>query len=211
MTFPLDRRDALKLAAGACLGGFARASAAEPTSAGLVEGHPEAAKAGNAILAAGGNAVDAAVAAALVTAVVSPNNCGPGGYGGHLVVASPDGKVTAIDFNSAAPAAATPDMFPLAANGRVQGEINFYGWKASGVPGTLAGLQLALDRFGTKKLGDVAGPAIKFARDGFTAAPGLANTIRAARGRLGKDPASAALYLANREPPAAGTTLKNPD
>src|SRR5262245_6600128 len=211
MTFPIGRRDALKLAAGVCVGAFAKASAAEPTTAGLVEGHPEAAKAGAAILATGGNAVDAAVAGALVTAVAAPHLCGPGGYGGHFVVATPDGKVTAIDFNSAAPAAATADMFPLQANGRVQGEINFYGWKASGVPGTLAGLQLALDRFGTKALGTVAEPAINLARDGFTVIPGMANAIRAARVRLGKDPGSAALYLANGEPPAANSRANNPD
>lgn len=211
MTFPINRRDALKIAAGVCVGGFARASAAEPTTAGLVEGHPEAAGAGATILAGGGNAVDAAVAGALVTAVAAPHLCGPGGYGGHLVVATPEGKVTAIDFNSAAPAAATPDMFPLQANGRVQGEINFYGWKASGVPGTLAGLQLALDRFGTKKLGTVAEPAIKLARDGFTVIPGMANAVRAARARLTKDPGSAALYLANGEPPAANSRATNPD
>jgi gamma-glutamyltranspeptidase / glutathione hydrolase len=211
MAISLDRRDALKLAAGVCLGGFARASAAEPTAAGLVEGHPEAAKAGAAILAAGGNAVDAAVAGALVTAVVTPHLCGPGGYGGHLVVATPEGKVTAIDFNSAAPAAATPDMFPLQANGRVQGEINFYGWKASGVPGTLAGLQRALDRFGTKRLGTVAEPAIQFARDGFVVPTGMSNAIRAARARLSNDPGSAALYLPNGEPPAANSRATNPD
>src|SRR5262245_3190454 len=211
MTFPIGRRDALKLAAGVCVGAFAKASAAEPTTAGLVEGHPEAAKAGATILAAGGNAIDAAVAGALVTAVVAPHLCGPGGYGGHIVVATPDGNVTAIDFNSAAPAGATPDMFPLQANGRVQGEINFYGWKASGVPGTLAGLQLALDRFGTKALGTVAEPAINLARDGFTVIPGMANAIRAARVRLGKDPGSAALYLANGEPPAANSRANNPD
>jgi gamma-glutamyltranspeptidase/glutathione hydrolase len=211
MTIQLDRRDALKLAAGICVGGLARARAAEANKAGLVEGHPEAAKAGAAILASGGNAVDAAVAGALVTSVITPHLCGPGGYGGHLVVASPDGNVTAIDFNTAAPTAATPDMFPLQPNGRVQGEINFYGWKASGVPGTLAGLQLALDRFGTKKFGTVAEPAIKLARDGFTVIPGMANALRAARARLTKDPGSAALYLAAGEPPAANSRTTNPD
>jgi gamma-glutamyltranspeptidase/glutathione hydrolase len=211
MTFQLDRRDALKLAAGVCAGGFARSTAAEPTTAGLVEGHPEAAKAGAGILAARGNAVDAAVAGALVTAVVAPHLCGPGGYGGHLVVATPEGKVTAIDFNSAAPAAATPDMFPLAANGQVQGAINFYGWKASGVPGTLAGLQMALDRFGTKKLGSVAEPAIRFARDGFAVPTGMASAIRGSRVRLANDPGSAALYLVNAQPPAANSQTRNPD
>src|SRR4029078_12172376 len=127
------------------------------------------------------------------------------------VVASPDGKVTAIDFNSAAPAAATPDMFPLTPHGGVKGQINFYGWKPSGVPGTLAGLQLALDRFGTKKLGTVAEPAIRCARDGFAVPTGMATALRAPRARAAKDPGSAALYLVNGEPPTANSRTANPD
>src|SRR5436305_325181 len=78
---------------------------------GLVTGQAEGAEAGNAVLAAGGNAVDAAVAAALVAGVVALSSTGIGGYGGHLALAKPDGTVAGIDFNSAAPAAARPDMF----------------------------------------------------------------------------------------------------
>src|SRR5262245_14589461 len=78
---------------------------------GLVVGHPEAAAAGNAVLADGGNAVDAVVTAALVAGVVALPSTGLGGYGGHLVLARPDGKTFAIDFNGTAPAAAKADMF----------------------------------------------------------------------------------------------------
>src|SRR5262245_2821834 len=70
---------------------------------GLVVGQLEGAEAGNAVLAAGGNAIDAIVTAALVAGVVALHSTGIGGYGGHLVLARPDGKVFAIDFNSAAP------------------------------------------------------------------------------------------------------------
>ena len=76
------------------------------------------------ILASGGNAMDAAVAAALVGCVVNVSKCGIGGYGGHLVVGLPDGTAAAIDFNSTAPAAARADMFPLDKNGSVKGHIH---------------------------------------------------------------------------------------
>src|SRR5262245_20965492 len=156
-----DRRTAMMLAAGVCLGGGRLRAAADERASraagGRVEGHPEGAKAGEAVLAAGGNAVDAAVTAALVAGVVSPQNCGVGGYGGHMVVATADGRtVVGIDFNSAAPAAARPDMFPLDAGGKVRDQANMYGWRAAGVPGTLAGLQHALDRYGTRKFAAVA-------------------------------------------------------
>src|SRR5262245_12007401 len=111
---------------------------------GVVIGHPEAAEAGNAMLAAGGNAVDAVVTAALVAGVVALPSTGIGGYGGHLVLARPDGKTFAIDFNGTAPAAAKPDMFAADEKGAVKDRANAHGWRAAGVPGVLAGLQLAL-------------------------------------------------------------------
>ncbi len=159
----------------------------------------------------GGNAVDAAVAAALVAGVVAVSQCGIGGYGGHLVVGLPDGKVSSIDFNSAAPAAARPDMFPLDAAGRVQGGVNSHGWLAAGVPGTLAGLQRALDRFGSRPLDKLIEPAIRFARDGFPIAPPFANSIARAAGQFRRDPGSARLFLSGGEPPAAGSRFRNPD
>ncbi|HEX6986987.1 MAG TPA: gamma-glutamyltransferase, partial [Planctomycetaceae bacterium] len=109
------RRDALALTAGAFVGlgaGFARGAETAP-SAGRVEGWPEAAAAGEAVLAAGGNAAEAVVTAALVAGVVAPQMCGPGGYGGHAVRARRDGTAAAIDFNSTAPAAFREDVFPL--------------------------------------------------------------------------------------------------
>src|SRR5579859_2672838 len=134
MTRQPHRRDVLR-SLGA---GLLCAAAGEPAPArGCVAGHAEGAQAGMRILAGGGNAVDAAVAAALVAGVVSPQMCGPGGYGGHLIIARPDGRVVAIDFNSAAPRSARPDMFPLDDAGEVRGQVNKYGWLASGVPGTL--------------------------------------------------------------------------
>lgn len=208
----LDRREALKAAAGLIFAGpLTRLVAADPMT-GRVEGHVEGAKAGMNILAAGGNAVDAAVAAAFVAAVVAPYHCGPGGYGGSMMIATGDGKTVAgIDFNTTAPAAARPDMFARGAGGPGKDPASVYGWKAVGVPGTLAGFQHALDRFGTKKLAEVAAPAIQYARDGFPVTNLLTNSIRSNLKRLAADPGSAKLLLPGGEPPKVGSTFQNPE
>src|SRR5437588_8067904 len=102
-------------------------------------------------------------------------------------------------------------MFHADEAGTVKDRINAVGWLASGVPGVLAGLQLALDTFGTKKFPDVVKPAVKFARDGFLLRAPLAASIKGAAARLAKDPGSAKLYLPTGQPPAAGSTFRNPD
>src|SRR5262245_40684380 len=138
------RREALKLAAFGLAGAVVADEPERPK--GGVEGQPAAAEVGRKVLADGGNAVDAIVAAALAAGVAAPQMCGPGGYGGHMTLALDNGQtITAIDFNSAAPAAATEDMFAPGADGKVKDNVNFVGWLAAGVPGILAGLQLALD------------------------------------------------------------------
>jgi gamma-glutamyltranspeptidase/glutathione hydrolase len=163
-----NRRAFLGVAGGAIAGLAARHAFAgrRRRAAGLVVCRREAAEAGMQLLASGGNAVDAAVAAALVGCVVKVSKCGIGGYGGHMMIALPDGTATAIDFNSAAPAAARPDMFPLNNDGSVAGNINEFGWLAAGVPGTLAGMQLALGKYGTAPWRRILQPAIRWARDG---------------------------------------------
>src|SRR5207249_421066 len=102
--------------------------------------------------------------------------------------------------------------FPLDEKGEVKGRINFYGWLAVGVPGTLAGLQLALDRYGTRPFSELVKPAIELAQNGFVLNPVFANTLRLGSARFRKDPGSAKLYLkSNGEPFKAGETLPNPD
>ena len=204
-----DRRKFLT-AAGALLAAPHILRAAEERK-GLVVGQVEGAEAGDALLAAGGNAVDAVVTAALVAGVVALPSTGIGGYGGHAVVAKPDGKVFAIDFNGTAPAAAKADMFGADEKGVVKDRANTYGWLASGVPGVLAGLQLALDKFGTKGFAAVAKPAIAFAREGFALKKNVATAVKAHAARLAKDAGSAKLYLKNGEPLAEGETFRNPD
>jgi gamma-glutamyltranspeptidase/glutathione hydrolase len=208
-----DRRAFLAHSAGLLSAGLLprSARAADAPTKGLVTGQPEGAEAGKAVLAAGGNAVDAVVAAALVAGVVSVQNTGIAGYGGHLVLAKPDGKTFAIDFNTTAPAALKPDTFTVDEKGNVKDRANTFGWLAVGVPGVLAGLQRALDTFGTKSFAELVKPAIRFAKEGFPITKGLASAVRGAKDRLAKDPGSAKLFFAKGEPLAEGATYKNPD
>jgi gamma-glutamyltranspeptidase/glutathione hydrolase len=212
-----DRREVLRMASGALVGGVLAVSgqADEPPpekGKGRVVGQPQAAKIGEEVLAAGGNAVDAAVAAALTAGVVAVHACGIGGYGGHMVIALAGGKkVTAIDFNSTAPAATREDLFPLTEKGEVKDNVNLHGWLAAGVPGTLAGMQLALDRYGTLPFRKVVQPAIRYARDGFEVIAGFASATKAARAQLLKDAGSARLLLNKGEPLQKGESFRNPD
>ncbi len=133
-----------------------------------------AAEAGSAVLARGGNAVDAAVTTCFVAAVVEPWMNGIGG-GGYMVIHRP-GQTSAdvISYPMHAPAGATEDMFPLGGNA-----AGFFGWpsvidnanvaghRSVGVPGTISGLALALERFGTISLAEAMAPAIAFAERGF--------------------------------------------
>lgn len=134
---------------------------------GAVVGDVEAAKIGEKILRDGGNAIDAAVASAFSAGITSPSKCGLGGYGGHAIIALTNGKITAIDFNSAAPQAARADMFPLNGNGKVKNNLNMVGWLAAAVPGTAAGLGLALERHGTLSLREILSPTIDLCEKGM--------------------------------------------
>lgn len=146
--------------------GFARGETSADAS-GAVVGNVVAAKVGEKILRDGGNAIDAAVGAAFAACIAMPGSCGIGGYGGHAVIGLAGGKkITSIDFNSIAPAAARADMYPLDETGRAKGGVNIHGWLAAGVPGTVAGLQLALERYGTRSLRDILAPAIQLCEEG---------------------------------------------
>src|SRR4029434_8454209 len=119
---------------------------------GAIIGEPVGATHGEKVLADGGNAVDAIVTAALISAVVSPHNCGIGGYGGHMTLALDGGKqVVSIDFNTTAPAAMTAETF-IDSSGDLRTDAHDHGWLGAGVPGTLAGLQLGLGKIGTALL-----------------------------------------------------------
>jgi gamma-glutamyltranspeptidase/glutathione hydrolase len=179
---------------------------------GSISGEPTAEKVGAQVLADGGNAVDAIVAAALTATVASPHNTGIGGYGGHMTIALASGKkVISIDFNSAAPSAARADMFALDEKGNVRDRANEFGWLASGVPGILAGMQLALDRYGTRSFRESATPAMELARDGFKLGTGVAAGIQRCVPQFRTDEGSRKLFFKNDASLVAGETFRNPD
>lgn len=179
---------------------------------GAVIGEENGAKVGERILAEGGNAIDAAVATALMGCVATPSRCGVGGYGGHMTIALKGAKkVTSIDYNTMAPAAMRADMYPLDENGHVQGRKNFYGWLAAGVPGTLAGLELALKRYGTRSFRELVQPAIEAAENGVPVADYFQRAIRSALPRFQNDPGSSKVYLKDGQPPAVGERLRYPE
>jgi gamma-glutamyltranspeptidase/glutathione hydrolase len=163
------------------------------------------------MLRSGGNVADAIVTAALTAAVAAPHQTGLGGYGGHAVLALEGGRrVVAVDFNSMAPAAARPDMFPLDAQGEVVGQRNMYGYLAAGVPGIPAGLGLILSRFGTRPLREVLRRPIALAEEGFPLGAAAAS-LRASARRLAADPPSRALYFRQGQPLAAADRFRNPE
>jgi gamma-glutamyltranspeptidase/glutathione hydrolase len=134
--------------------------------------NPTSAEAGLEMLRAGGNAFDAMVAAAFALCVVTPASTGIGGYGGGLVAHAVNRRaVVAVDFTSAAPAAARADMFPVEEDGAggftVPGAVNAFGARSIGVPGVVAGLAYTLERYGTLPLTTVLRPSIAAALDGF--------------------------------------------
>lgn len=174
---------------------------------GYVVGEPTAERVGAKVLEEGGNAVDAIVAAALVAAVAAPDQTGIGGYGTSAIFALEGGKrIIALDGNSTAPAAMRADTFEPGPDGKVPGNVNDTGWLAAGVPGLLAGLHLALQRFGTRSFRELVQPAIRVAREGYRW-PATINIQPA----LARDPGSHKLYFRDGKPLAAGEIFKNPE
>src|SRR5215470_11385593 len=139
--------------------------------------HPVGARVGARVLERGGNAVDAAVATAFAMTVVEPFMSTIAGSGTMLVHSARRGETVALDFNGCAPMRAHASMFRttsgisrgLFAWPNVEGAANERGWLATAVPGSVAGLALALERYGTLELSDAIQPAIELARGGFIA------------------------------------------
>jgi gamma-glutamyltranspeptidase/glutathione hydrolase len=166
----------------------------------IATGHALATEAGAKVLGDGGNAVDAAVAAALTLGVVDGNNSGLGG-GCLILVRSSDGRITAIDGREMAPAAATKDMFVR--DGVAIPGASQTGPLAVGVPGALAAYQLAIERCGTMKLDRLLEPGIDKAANGFPIGHGLAAAIDSTASDLRKFAGSKAIFLNS-----AGAPLK---
>jgi gamma-glutamyltranspeptidase/glutathione hydrolase len=150
-----------------------------------------AAKVGADVMARGGNAVDAAVATGFAMAVTYPRAGNIGGGGFMVIHSAVTGEDVTIDYRETAPAAATRDMF-LGSDGQPDIAKSRDSALGIGVPGTVAGLALALEKYGSGKftLSDTLQPAIALARDGFVLADDLADTLPDWRRRLSRWPTS---------------------
>lgn len=188
--------------AGLLVAGAANAAsrpAVEGEHAMIVSEQHYATQAGLQVLREGGNAVDAAVAVGYALAVTHPC-CGNIGGGGFMLIHMADGTEKFIDFRETAPAAATPDMY-LDTSGNPVREASIRGWKASGVPGTVAGFELAEQSFGKLGRQKVMAPAVKLARDGYVLSRGDTDILDYVKGRLAADPSAAKIFL---KPDGAG-------
>jgi gamma-glutamyltranspeptidase / glutathione hydrolase len=155
-----------------------------------------ASRVGLDILKRGGNAVDAAVAVGFALAVTLPRAGNLGGGGFMLIHRADLGRTVAIDYREAAPAATTKDVF-LDANGKADPFRSRYSGLAIGVPGTVAGFELAWRKYGSGRFSfaDLIAPAIALARQGLTVDNGLADSLPLAAAALARHPSSAHIYL----------------
>ncbi|MEM8552670.1 MAG: gamma-glutamyltransferase [Pseudomonadota bacterium] len=179
----------------------------------VVSQEAEASRVGREILRAGGNAVDAAVATAFALAVTLPRAGNIGGGGFMVIHLAETGQNIAIDYRETAPAAADRDMF-LDEDGNADPQKSRSSGLAVGVPGTVAGLALAHERYGSGNftLAELIAPAIALARDGFVVSPALASILEVPRlkERLTAHGEASEMFYPGGSAPAAGDTLKLP-
>jgi len=168
---------------------------------------PLAADVGLAVLTNGGNAVDAAVAVGFALAVTH-SSAGNLGGGGFMLVRLADGTTTFLDFRECAPQKATRDMY-LGPDGEPTRD-SIYGWRSSGVPGSVSGFWEAHKKFGSKPWADLLAPAIKLARDGFVVSGPVAASLQSAQ-ELKQDPESKRIFLRNGDYYKPGETFSQPE
>ena len=169
-----------------------------------------ASEVGLAVLQQGGNAVDAAVAVGFALAVVLPNAGNIGG-GGFMLLHDAESKTnTSIDFRETAPAKAHRDMYLDQQANVIQGK-SIYSHQAVGVPGTVAGLELALKKWGSMSLEQVLAPAIQLAEDGFVVSDTLAKMLQAEADNLQQWPSTRAIFFKDNRPLVAGEYLQQKD
>src|SRR6266446_6388290 len=168
-----------------------------------------ASRAGVEILQKGGNAVDAAVATAFALAVVEPAAGNIGG-GGFMLIRLADGKTTFLDYREVAPGKATRDMY-IGKDGKLDEDASVIGYRSVAVPGTIAGLTLALKSHGSMKLADVMAPAIRLAENGFPVSKRLAHEFEEERGGLQRFAVSRRIFLNDGKMFQPGDTLRQPE
>jgi gamma-glutamyltranspeptidase/glutathione hydrolase len=201
---------AASIAALTCSVSFAASIAPVAAEHGMVATAQHlATKVGVDVLKRGGNAVDAAVAVGYALAVVYPAAGNLGG-GGFATIRFADGRSTFIDFRERAPRAARPDMY-LDASGNVVKNASTRGHLAVGVPGSVAGLELMREKYGTRKRGELIAPAISFAEHGFALEQGDLDMFLTATEDLRKDAASAAIFLKKNDPYHVGDKVVQKD
>jgi gamma-glutamyltranspeptidase / glutathione hydrolase len=170
---------------------------------------PLASHAGVEILKRGGNAVDAAVATAFALAVVEPAAGNIGG-GGFMIVRLASGRTNFFDYREVAPGKATRDMY-INADGKLDKEASTVGYRSVAVPGTVAGLALALKTNGTMKLVDVLQPAIRYAEQGIPITEKLARQFQQERKDLQRFSVSYHVFLNDGKMYQVGDTLRQPE
>jgi gamma-glutamyltranspeptidase / glutathione hydrolase len=175
------------------------AALVDTAAAMVVTGNVHATRVGVAVLAAGGNAVDAAVATALTLGVVEPSQSGIGGRT-QIVVGLPGGEVRGIDATTQIPWGYDAATAPRAERG----------WETVAIPGTVRGLARVLAEHGTWAWPEVLAPSIRLARDGFVLTPGEAERVADNTDVLAADPELAGIFLReDGAPRAAGDTVMN--
>ena len=172
----------------------------------IATSQPLASAAGLRVLQQGGNAVDAAVTAAAVLAVVEPTMNGVGGDLFAIVYSARDRKVHGLNASGRAPAAATPAEFAR----RKLADIPYRGVLSVSVPGVVDGWNELLTKHGTLALARALEPAIGYARDGFAVSDIIATQWKDEEQTLARDPAAAATFLPGGHAPAAGDVFRNP-
>ena len=160
----------------------------------VVTSHTLATEVALEVLKKGGNAIDAAVTAGFALAVTQPRSGNIGGGGFMLFSSQEKQEVVAIDYREKAPAAASMDMF-LGADGSVDQELSRFSHASAGVPGTVAGLALALDKYGTISLAESLAPAAKLAEKGFVVTPRFSKGIKSKQKLLFKFEAGKKKFL----------------
>ena len=172
----------------------------------VASAHPLATGAGLDVLRRGGNAMDAAIAAALTTAVVLPAMCGLGADAFFIYYDAKSGTTTALNGSGIAPAAARLEYF----RERGYEKMPFYGPLSVSVPGAVDAYFTAIERFGTMSPQDLFASAIRYADQGYVMTDTISRWIANSAGELAKYPTSAAIFLPNGAPPRPGTMFRQP-
>jgi len=175
--------------------------------------HELASRIGLDVMKRGGNAVDAAIAVGIALAVVYPEAGNIGG-GGFMLIRFKDGRTHAIDYREMAPAAAHRDIFVDKDGNVIRGDGgSTIGYRASGVPGTIAGFEMALDKYGSGKIKwkDLIEPSIPLARDGYVLTHRLASLLEGYKEHLSRYPDSNRIFLNNGKYFKEGDVFKQPE